>query len=514
MSVEFTPAEAYPELIFGLVGPIGTDLDYTTQVLTDYLRGYSYDSYEIKLSSAMQEIYSKVKIDERDLFSSYNTKIDYANDLRKRHSANDIMAAVAIGAIKERRERIKTSSDSHKSATLGRGRAYIIRQLKTPEEIILLRRTYSRQFIQISVYLNQKRRETYLIDRIKIKSNFTKSDDDAKREALALIDRDKKEEYFYGQNISDCFPLGDLFLDYGDKTTANNSVDRFLSALFGNNEISPTRDEYGMYLAKSASLASSDLSRQVGAAVIAKTGELISLGSNEVPKAGGGPYWTGDPNDARDFKVGVDQNQITKSEVFGDLLNRLFDDGYLSHDLMNLNNSQAVMNKLFSDGSGDKYRKSRVMDIIEFGRMIHAEMSAICDAARVGSSVYDATMFVTTFPCHICAKHIVASGIKRLVYLEPYPKSYTEKLHSDSVQTEDNSDQNKVHFTPFMGISPFRYRDLFEKGKRKNNSGEAAKWQSEPRRPIIEVLIPQYLDVEKYVIAVLANVITAAADDK
>ena len=192
MSVKFTPAQVNPELIFGLVGPIGTDLDYTSQALTDYLRGFGYDSYEIKLSSAMQEIHSKIKLDEQDLYKSYSTKIDYANDLRKRHSANDIMAAIAIGAIKERRQQIEASRTSPKISETDRGRAFIIRQLKTPEETTLLRRTYGRQFIQISVYLNQKRREAYLVDRLKIRSNFTKSDEDAKREALVLIERDKK----------------------------------------------------------------------------------------------------------------------------------------------------------------------------------------------------------------------------------------------------------------------------------------------------------------------------------
>jgi deoxycytidylate deaminase len=43
------------------------------------------------------------------------------------------------------------------------------------------------------------------------------------------------------------------------------------------------------------------------------------------------------------------------------------------------------------------------MDILEFGRVIHAEMSAISDAARLGRATKDATLFCTTFPCHICA---------------------------------------------------------------------------------------------------------------
>jgi len=120
-------------------------------------------------------------------------------------------------------------------------------------------------------------------------------------------------------------------------------------------------------------------------------------------------------------------------------------------------------------------------------------------------------MYVTVFPCHICAKHIVASGIRTVVYLEPYPKSYAERLHSDSIQIDDKTDASKVQFVPFMGIAPFRYRDLFEKGKRKTDAGEAKKWQSEPRRPIIEVLAPTYMDIEKYVIAKLAEIIADVA---
>jgi cytidine deaminase len=43
-----------------------------------------------------------------------------------------------------------------------------------------------------------------------------------------------------------------------------------------------------MYMAKSASLRSAALTRQVGAAIFRETGELLTMGCNEVPKAGGG----------------------------------------------------------------------------------------------------------------------------------------------------------------------------------------------------------------------------------
>ena len=114
-----------------------------------------------------------------------------------------------------------------------------------------------------------------------------------------------------------------------------------------------------------------------------------------------------------------------------------------------------------------------MMDILEFGRMIHAEMSAISDAARLGRPTGGAILFSTTFPCHICAKHIVSSGIKRVVFLEPYPKSYAEDLHGDSITFDPEESKRKVLFEPFIGISPRRYQDVFEKkNKRKDPGGK------------------------------------------
>src|SRR5690606_19175210 len=99
----------------------------------------------------------------------------------------------------------------------------------------------------------------------------------------------------------------------------------------------------------------------------------------------------------------------------------------------------------------DDVRSSRAMDAIEYGRMVHAEMNAITDAARVGHAIRGATLYCTTFPCHICAKHIIASGIARVVYLEPYPKSLAQELHEDALEVDGQrtgkyDEYNKVNF--------------------------------------------------------------------
>src|SRR5260370_6706533 len=105
-------------------------------------------------------------------------------------------------------------------------------------------------------------------------------------------------------------------------------------------------------------------------------------------------------------------------------------------------------------------KSAQIRNLIEFGRAVHAEMAALIDAARRGVSVSGCTMYVTTFPCHLCARHIVAAGIRRLVYIEPYAKSRTADLYPDSIAIEQ-APCDKVQFEPFVGIAPRQYMKLF-----------------------------------------------------
>jgi len=57
---------------------------------------------------------------------------------------------------------------------------------------------------------------------------------------------------------------------------------------------------------------------------------------------------------------------------------------------------------------------------------IHAEDSAIRQAPR--RDLHDCTLYTTTFPCFNCAKAITFAGIKRVVYVEPYPDGDSAEL--------------------------------------------------------------------------------------
>lgn len=55
---------------------------------------------------------------------------------------------------------------------------------------------------------------------------------------------------------------------------------------------------------------------------------------------------------------------------------------------------------------------------------IHAEQNAIIQAAKIGVSIQDATLYCTHQPCSVCAKMIVNSGIRRVVYEQGYPDDF------------------------------------------------------------------------------------------
>lgn len=55
-----------------------------------------------------------------------------------------------------------------------------------------------------------------------------------------------------------------------------------------------------------------------------------------------------------------------------------------------------------------------------YSYVIHAEANAILKLAKDGESGEGAVMFCTTSPCMECAKMIIQSGIKKVVYKNQY----------------------------------------------------------------------------------------------
>jgi dCMP deaminase len=63
---------------------------------------------------------------------------------------------------------------------------------------------------------------------------------------------------------------------------------------------------------------------------------------------------------------------------------------------------------------------------------VHAEQNAVIQAAKLGISVEGATLYCTHQPCSICAKIIINSGIKRVVYDNGYPDEFSMKMFKEA----------------------------------------------------------------------------------
>lgn len=489
-----------PELVFGLVAPIGVNIQSVVDALASSLQSCGYVTEVIHLTSIMEATFPDLVADRSSYSAKYKSLIKNANALRKLVGHKAAMAGLCIGEIRRLREKMVSSSDTLQSPATGH--AFVVRQFKRPEEIDLMREVYGEKFVQVSVFLGADEREDHIVNGIKSFNTTTIEEADAKKQAIDLIDTDNKEiKDEFGQRVEDVFHLGDVFVRGDGTESSRATISRFVNAFFGDNGISPTKDEYGMYAASGAALRSLDLSRQVGAAIFSNDGEIVTLGCNEVPKAFGGTYWgDGVPPLHRDYEQGKDGNYHRKLKILNDLVDRLGQLGLLSDRLSEKGDTDRQVRYLVEE---PLLNDSQVMDIIEFGRIIHAEMCAITDAARLGKSVRGTCLFCTTFPCHMCARHIISSGISRVVFLQPYPKSFALELHGDAITLNPEERASKVLFEPFMGIAPRRYRAIFDKGRRKDRLGASVRWNEGKPVPRVADRSGAYIENEEPAISLV-----------
>ena len=67
---------------------------------------------------------------------------------------------------------------------------------------------------------------------------------------------------------------------------------------------------------------------------------------------------------------------------------------------------------------------------------VHAEQNAICDCAKRGVSCEGATAYITHYPCIICTRLLLASGIKDIKYLENYKNDELVKFFTDELNVK------------------------------------------------------------------------------
>lgn len=500
------------ELVVAFAGPVGCGISTIIDQTKLSLESYGYAVRVIKLSEFIRQEIAQGSV---SVSASYNSDMnpedryfllqDGGNALREKYGS-DILAEFAIRKIVTlRAEMMPEQFIEEPKNYVPEKVAYLIDQVKHPAEVKLLRTVYRNLFQLIGVVSTMQNRESRL-----------KSVDKIKPDKISqLTERDRKEEEDNGQQLDKALQLADFFVRSDKKSVdaIKRQMYRFASLLHGENSESPTPQEYGMYIAYAAGLKSACLSRQVGAAITNSSGEILSSGCNDVPSAGGGLYRSGfGDNDRRCIhrEEQVCFNDREKNELKKKMLSALknlrsSDSGEL---LVSEENLQQILDSVYS--------ASKIKDLIEFSRAVHAEMDAIISLARMGvPGVQGGVLYTTTFPCHSCARHIVTAGISKVYYIEPYEKSLAQSLHDDAIEfdTEDGVDNpteagkiSKVKFIHFEGVAPRQYLNFFARATRKDSGGKVINIaQVDAGKSTVEYL-DDYRDFESKVVVHLTEI--------
>ena len=469
MNKERIPQVFQPELVIALVGRMGADLSDVIDEIKGNARKFKYQSEDIKITDIFGYLDHKYELNDSNVELRYSSYIKACNDLRRDSKRKDIFSLLAANYIKSTRINIQSKRS--------RGTVYIVNQIKKPEEISALKSIYGEAFVVVSCHAPYEQRLASLAKKIALGHGRDAPDTRSEQEAERLIEVDEKEANPWGQNVRAAFPQADCIVDTTKRHEVAKTISRLFRLLFGNPKLSPSFEEYANNLASQAALRSNDLSRQVGAAIFDEHRTVISLGSNEVPRAGGGTYWNDHEEDGRDINSGHDPNTVKKRKLVIDVVERLQKNGMLAKEWEGKDEDD-LLSELIGNGDG-VLGAARILDILEYGRALHAEMNAITDASRSTRSTMGATLYVTTFPCHNCAKHIVGSGISNVFYLEPYAKSEVGSLYPDSICVDPSKpSKEKVNFQQFCGITKQRFH-LFSKSKLKDASGRLIAWKAD-----------------------------------
>ena len=472
------------ELVIALVGPVGSGASTVYEMLAAKLHNtYGYDPVYIKLSGLIQEFSYEVGHDIKAELAT-TTRIDLfqtvGNDLRLKHSESYLADRAIERIALERDKRGGYREVNGTRVIIPARRVYFIDSLKNPGELKRLRQVYKDLLWVVSVFAPEDVRHNRLVA-------GGMSDDDARH----AMRRDYEEEERSGQKVSKTAHQADYFIrnstDLKDDLEA--PIDRFLHALFNTKLHSPTVYERGMMEAASAAVRSACLSRQVGAAIYDTEGDLLGVGCNDVPKFGGGLYVEGGADSrCHHWKDKECHNDKKKNE----LATRIAD----SVGAGSGRNVQIIENIL----------ESGVNSLIEFSRSVHAEMEAIVSVARLGTgSTIGGTLFTTTFPCHNCARHIVAAGILTVYYVEPYSKSLALELHSDSITLKEDV-KEKVQFLQYQGFSPRISIRLFSTvGRERKRDGKLIEIPLAEATPIFSSPLDAYATSENLIIQQLSS---------
>jgi len=213
----------------------------------------------------------------------------------------------------------------------------------------------------------------------------------------------------YGQQVRKCVDLADVVINNNTSLEdLQHKLDKYLKLIEKPRRYRPSKQELGMAHASRESRNSLCLKRQVGA-VIMRERSIISRGYNDVP------------------------NGVLPCRDMGQC-NR---DYYRECPHCGEPIAPTISKCSNCDQPIPKDWRKMIRKYLDLCRALHAEQRAILQSAKKKISLKGTTLYVTTYPCLMCAKGIIEVGIKRVIYVDPYPYEDTAKMFIQAGVTAD-----------------------------------------------------------------------------
>lgn len=371
----------------GLTGAFGSG--------TTFLADNFFEKEGFKKGSLSQILKDKYKEEKGKPHESRRDLQEFGNELRERDVS--ILARLLDEEMISKEENQK----------------FVIESIRNPAEIKYFREKYP-EFILIGVFAD------YDVRWDRVKETY-----DGSKDSFDIDEQRDKGSYepIYGQKISDCFFESDLILsnnshiscgEEGENEEYKNMRDKihgYLMALNDPSNSNPTLKETLMAAAYTSGRRSRCLKRKVGAVIADKYDRIISSGFNGVPHG------------LRECRPLLGKcYRDTKREKVAKRISKA----------MNLADDPTATEVI-----------TKNVKLLELCRALHGEESAILNLVGRGVDLTGSTIYVTTYPCNLCANKIVQIGIKKVVYFEPYPVEEAKKIFRDANVTSE----------PFEGVT-------------------------------------------------------------
>jgi deoxycytidylate deaminase/dephospho-CoA kinase len=302
---------------------------------------------------------------------------------------------------------IKAIRDKRKN-----GAFIVIDAIRNPFEAIYFHQRYA-GFYLMSINTPNTERLSYL--------RKTHKFSEAQIIALDIKEYPKKlsgKHIFTSQNIQKCIEIADIHINNPDRQPFNNNelscqLFWYISLILHPGLVTPTSIERCMQLAYSVKLNSGCISRQVGAVITDQNYSIKAVGWNNSPQGQTPCVLRNAEELLNGGEEGVYSIYERTDEKFHQVLEQTYHPVKGSERLCGRNLSFCFKD-LQNEVEGEKNQVHT--------RSLHAEENAFLQLAKYGGEpIQGGVLFSTASPCELCSKKAYQLGIKKVVYIDPYP---------------------------------------------------------------------------------------------